>query len=109
MKRTLVSVGISITLGLCLLLGTNSTATFAFYVLSIFNCLAWLGVLCGVIKGDAAARIRRHSWISGLSTAFQLYALIVADHPLLAASCFMVSFFIVVLAFADKGRKPCAD
>jgi len=109
MIRTLFSTGVSVALSLCLLIGSYTAATFAFYVLTFFTCLSWLGVLTGVVKGEAAARIRKHSWLSCLSTGFQLYALIVSDHPFLAASCFIVSFFIVVLAFADKEKKQCAD
>lgn len=109
MKSTIVSTTISVALSLCLLFGTYTAATFAYYVLIFFTCLSWVGIFCGVIKGEAAARIRQHCWISGLSTAFQLYALIVTDHPFLAASYFIVSFFIVALAFGAKESKPCAE
>jgi hypothetical protein len=107
MIRTLISTAISVAISLCLMTGSYAASTFAFYVLAFFTTLSWAGIFGGVIKGEAAARIRQHCWLSVLSTAFQLYALIVADHPFLAAACFITSFFIVALAFGDKGTKPC--
>lgn len=109
MIRTIISTAISTALSLCLLIGSYTAATFAFYVLMFFNVFAWIGIFSGVIKGKAAARIRQHCWISGLSTAFQLYAFVATGHPILAASCFITSFFIVALAFGAKETTPCAD
>ncbi|WP_062388726.1 hypothetical protein [Pseudomonas abietaniphila] len=109
MIRTLISTAISTAISLCLLIGSYTAATFAFYVLVFFNVFAWVGIFAGVIKGSAAARIRQHCWISTLSSGFQLYSLIATDHPFLAASCFITSFFILALAFGDKEKKPCAD
>ncbi|SDI41172.1 hypothetical protein [Pseudomonas abietaniphila] len=109
MIRTITSTAISTALSLCLLIGSYTAATFGFYVLVFFNAFAWVGIFAGVIKGEAAARIRQYCWISALSSAFQIYALIATDHPFLAASCFITSFFIVDLAFGDKEKTPCAD
>jgi hypothetical protein len=106
MKSTLVSTALSLAISLCLLLGTETAASFAYYVLVFFTCLSVLGIFTGVVKGELAARIRRYSFLSGLSTAFQLYALIATGHPLLAAASFIVSFFIVAIAFGTKEVKP---
>ncbi|MNH43233.1 hypothetical protein D3C79_1050840 [compost metagenome] len=50
-----------------------------------------------------AERILRYWWISLPSTGFQLYALIYSGHPMLAASAFVVSFFIVASAARATG------
>lgn len=106
MKRTLVSTAISFAISLCLLIGSYSAATFAFYVVLFFAIFSWVGIFSGAIKGEYAAGLRQHCWISVLSTAFQLYALIVSDHAFLATFCFITSFFIVALAFGDKKEQP---
>ena len=102
MKQQFISVLISATLSACLLIGTPTFQDFSFYVLAFINVLAWIGVLSGLIKDEAAERVRKWVWISCASTSLQLYALIYSGHPLLAASNFLVSFFIVVLAFKSR-------
>lgn len=103
MIQTLISTAISAIISLSLLFGGAQLHRFAFYVTMAFNIMAWAGVLGGVVTGDAAHRIMQYWWISLASTCFQLYALIHSDHPMLAASCFLVSFFIVVAAAKATG------
>ena len=98
MKQKLISALISLVLSICLLVGPAPAQDFAFYVLVVMNILAWIGILSGLITGDVAKKLLKHAWISGLSTAFQVYALIASGHPALAASCFLVSFFMVIAA-----------
>lgn len=101
MKQKLISAWISLVLSLCLLLGPAPAQDFAFYVLMVMTVLAWIGVLSGLIKGDVATKLLNHAWISVLSTGMQVYALIVSGHPALAASCFLVSFFMVIAAIKE--------
>ncbi|MBZ3665980.1 hypothetical protein [Pseudomonas monteilii] len=103
MIQTLISTAISAVISLSLLFGGTQLHQFAFYVTVVFNGIAWLGVLSGAVAGEAAARIMQYWWISLPSTGFQLYALIYSDHPMLAASCFMASFMIVVVAAKSTG------
>ncbi|MCJ7957233.1 MAG: hypothetical protein MUW57_11945 [Pseudomonas sp.] len=102
MKQKLMSVWISFVLSLCLILGPVPAQDFAFYVLLVIHVLVWIGVLAGMVKGDVAVEIRRWFWISCASTGFQLYALIVSGNAGLAASCFLVSLFMVIQAFKDS-------
>lgn len=103
MIQTLISTAISAIISLSLLLGGAQLHQFAFYVVMAFNIMAWLGVLGGMVTGDAAQRIMQYWWISLPSTCFQLYALIYSGHPMLAASVFFVSFFIVLAAAKATG------
>lgn len=103
MIQTLISTAISAIISLSLLSGGAQLHQFAFYVVMAFNALAWMGVLGGMVTGDAAQRIMQYWWISLASTGFQLYALIYSGHPMLAASCFLVSFSIVAAAAKATG------
>lgn len=103
MIQTLISTAISAIISLSLLFGGAQLHQFAFYVTIAFNVLAWMGVLAGMVTGDAAQRIMQYWWISLSSTGFQLYALIYSGHPMLAASVFLVSFFIVVASAKATG------
>lgn len=103
MIQTLISTAISATISLSLLFGGAQLHQFALYVAMAFNIMAWLGVLGGMVTGDAAQRIMQYWWISLPSTCFQLYALIYSGHPMLAASVFFVSFFIVAAAAKATG------
>ena len=51
------------TLSLSLLSGIGQLSQFAFYVCVIMNVLAWIGVLCGMVKDEISQRIRRTFWI----------------------------------------------
>jgi len=102
MKKKLLSVFISTLFSLALLSGIDALHQFAFYVLAVMNGLAWLAMLCGGIKDEVAANLRTYIWISLPSSLFSLYALIFTGHTILAASSFLVTFFILLLAF----RKP---
>lgn len=103
MIQTLISTAVSAVISLSLLFGGAQLHRFAFYVTVAFNIMAWAGVLGGVVTGDAALRIMQYFWISLASSCFQLYALIYSGHPMLAASCFLVSFFIVAAAAKATG------
>ena len=107
MKQKILSMLISMVFSLCLIVGSATAQDFALYVLATMNILAWAGVLFGLIKDEAAKKIVQHAWISCISTALQIYALIHSGHPALAASCFLVSFFIVVTAV--KAVKSADD
>ncbi|SCZ13221.1 hypothetical protein [Pseudomonas sp. NFACC37-1] len=98
MNQTLISILISSALSLCLLLGPPSAHDFAFYVIGVLSFIAWTGVLCGLIKGAVAEKIMQQVWLRTLFTGFQVYALIASGHPVLAASSFLVSFFIILIA-----------
>lgn len=106
MKQKLISAWISMVLSACLLLGPTPAQDFAFYVLLVMTVLAWIGVLSGLIKGDVARKLLSHAWITVLSTGLQVYALIVSGHPALAASCFLVSFFMVIAATKATKDEP---
>lgn len=106
MKQKLISAWISMVLSVCLLLGPAPAQDFAFYVLLVVTVLAWIGVLSGQIKGDVARKLLRHVWITVLSTGLQVYALIVSGHPALAASCFLVSLFMVLAAIKATEDEP---
>lgn len=106
MIQTLISTAISAIISLSLLFGGSQLHLFAFYVTVAFNVMAWAGVLGGLITGDAAVRIMHYFWLSLLSSCFQLYALIYRGHPMLAASCFLVSLFIVLSAAKATGVLP---
>lgn len=101
MKKTLISIAISLALSAALWLN-GSAGQFAVYVLTALTVLAWLGVLCGGVKGDAAKHVRKFWPISTASTAIQIGSMIATGHPLLAASSFIVSFLIVAFAFGEK-------
>lgn len=74
MKKTLISVAISLALSGALWLGGHAEQ-FAVYVLAAFSVT---------------------------SSAVQIVSLIATGHPVLAASCFAVSFLIVAFAFGEK-------
>lgn len=103
MIQTLISTAISAIISLSLLFVGAQLSRFAFYVTVAFNAMAWIGWASGVVAGEVGERILRYWWISLPSTGFQLYALIYSDHPMLAASCFLVSFFIVAAAARATG------
>lgn len=103
MIQTLISTAISAAISLSLLLGGAQLHRFAFYVITAFNAMAWIGWASGAVTGEVAERILRCWWISVPSTGFQLYALIHSGHPMLAASTFLVSFFIVAAAARAVG------
>ncbi|WP_145186022.1 hypothetical protein [Pseudomonas sp. URMO17WK12:I11] len=103
MIQTLISTAISAIISLSLLFGGAQLHRFAFYVVIAFNVMAWAGVLGGLVSGEAAQRIMQYFWLSLVSSCFQLYALIYSGHPTLAASCFMVSFFIATAAAKATG------
>jgi hypothetical protein len=102
MKNALISILISTALSLCLLFGDELVAEFAFYVCAAMNFLSWSGVLLGVMDKEVAARIRRNFWLVLPSGIFAVYALIQSGHTFLAASSFMVQFFIVAAAFKQE-------
>lgn len=103
MIQTLISTGISAIISLSLLFGGIQLHRFAFYVTVVFNVMAWAGVLGGVVTGDAAVRIMHYFWVSLVSSCFHLYALIYSGHPMLAASSFLASLFIVTAAAKATG------
>ncbi|HHN2094135.1 TPA: hypothetical protein ACRNYL_000510 [Pseudomonas aeruginosa] len=103
--QTAISIIISMTLSLSLLSGVAQLSQFAFYVCVIMNVLAWIGVLCGMVKDEISQRIRRTFWIGLLPSIFYVYALVFSGHPMLGASAFMVQFLIVATAFR-KEAKP---
>ncbi|MBN0147834.1 hypothetical protein JTL51_33520, partial [Pseudomonas aeruginosa] len=84
--QTAISIIISMTLSLSLLSGVAQLSQFAFYVCVIMNVLAWIGVLCGMVKDEISQRIRRTFWIQLLPSIFYVYALIFSGHPMLGAS-----------------------
>lgn len=102
MIKKIVGTVISVLLSCGLLLGGESLHQFAFYVMCGMTGIAWLCLFCGAVKDEAAAEIRARLWISLPSSAFSLYAMIFTGHTALAASSFMATFFILILAF----RKP---
>ncbi|WP_338544919.1 hypothetical protein V6W80_17240 [Pseudomonas benzopyrenica] len=97
----IVSTAISVALSTCLLIG-EPWHWFGFYTLLAFNILAWIGLLSGGVKGETASKIREGMWLSCASTAFQLYALIVTGHPILAAVSFICSALIVTAAYRQE-------
>lgn len=103
MIQTLISTAISAVISLSLLFGGAQLSRFAFYITVAFNTMAWIGWASGVVNGEVAERLLRFWWISLPSTGFQLYALINSNHPMLAASCFLASFFIVAAAARATG------
>ena len=103
MIQTLISTSISAVISLSLLFGGAPLSRFALYVTVAFNAMAWVGWASGTVTGEVAERILRYWWISLPSTGFQLYALIYSGHPMLAASAFVVSFFIVATAARATG------
>ena len=102
MIKKIISALISVSLSAALLSRIDSLHQFAFYVMCVMNGIAWLALLCGAVKEEAAAEVRSRLWISLPSSAFSLYAMIATDHTVLAAASFMVTFFILTMAF----RKP---
>lgn len=103
MIETLICTAISAIISLSLLFGGAQLHQFAFYVMMAFNVIGWMGVLGGMVTGDAAQRIIQYWWISLPSTCLQLYALVYSGHPMLAASVFLVSFFIIAAAAKATG------
>ncbi|WP_223504237.1 hypothetical protein [Pseudomonas sp. GL-RE-29] len=102
MTKKLISALISTMFSFALLSGIDTLHQFAFYVTAVMNGCAWLALFCGSVKDDVAAGLRSYLWISLPSSAFSLYAMIFTGHTVLAASSFMVTFFILILAF----KKP---
>jgi uncharacterized membrane protein len=102
MKSKFISALISTLFSLALLSGIDPLHQFAFYVTLVMNVIAWLALFCGAVKGEVADKLRKSPWVGMASTAFSLYALIFTGHAILAASSFMVTFFILLIAF----RKP---
>lgn len=102
MTKNIVSIVISVALSLSLLLGDSALSTFALYVCAAFNVLAWIGVLGGGVKGEAAERIRKSMFVSLPSSILQICALIYSGHPAWAASSAVVSILIVCKAFAKE-------
>lgn len=97
----IVSTAIGVSLSCLLLLG-NPWHDFAYYTLLAFSILAWIGLLSGGVKGETAAKIREGAWLSCASTAFQLYAMVVTGHPILAATSFICSALIVTSAYRQE-------
>ncbi len=105
MKNKIISNVMSILFSVALLSGVQALQDFAFYVLCVMNALAWVALFCGIIKDEVAKELRSKLWLSIPSSAFQLYAMIVSGHPILAASSFLVSFFIMTMAFKKEPVK----
>lgn len=103
MTQTLISTAISAVISISLLFGGAQLHRFAFYITVAFNVMAWIGCASGFVTGEVAERLLHYWWISVASTGFQLYALIYSDHPMLAASCFLVSFFMLTAAARATG------
>ncbi|MGY2183297.1 hypothetical protein [Pseudomonas agarici] len=101
MIKKIMGTIIGVALSCALLFGGESLHQFAFYVLCVMNVLAWLALLCGVVKDEVAAQLRSRLWISLPSSAFSLYAMIATGHTILAAASFMATFFILTLAFRN--------
>lgn len=99
MIKKIISTVISVALSCGLLFGGESLHQFAFYVMCVMSGLAWLALVCGAVKDEAAAEIRSRIWIGIPSSAFSLYAVISTGHTILAVSSFMATFFILTLAF----------
>lgn len=102
MIQNIISIVLSFALSLCLLSSHALVSEFAFYVAVVMNALAWVSVLCGLVKDEAAKRVRDSILIMLPSTLFSIYAAIFSGHPMLAASTTIVSFFIVCRAFAKE-------
>lgn len=107
MKRTIITTLISLALSAALVSGNQDLHDFAFYVAVFCNAAVWLAVLTDSIKGDVARNLRKHAWISAITSAIQLSAMIFSAHPILAASYFLVSVAMVALAFGEKKEAPC--
>lgn len=106
MKRSLILAVISLALSAALVSGIPDLSTFSFYVAAAFNVLAWIGLLAGAVKGEAARNIMRHAWISAITTTVGLAALILSGHPILAASSFICTVLTVAIASAAKEETP---
>ncbi|WP_122593253.1 hypothetical protein [Pseudomonas viridiflava] len=102
MTKKIISTLISVSLALALLFGQGSLHHFAFYVMCVMTVLAWLALFTGCVNAETAVEIRSKLWISVPSSLFSLYAMIATNHAVLAASSFLVTMFILILAF----RKP---
>ncbi len=102
MKKTMISVVISLLFSAALLSGIDPLEQFAFYVNLVMNVLAWIFLLLVGTKDEIAAGVRRHAWVKAISSTIALYALVFSGHPVLAASSFMVQFFILLIAFQKK-------
>ncbi|KFE51104.1 hypothetical protein [Pseudomonas syringae] len=107
MKRTIITTLISLALSAALVSGMPDLHDFAFYVAVFVNVLGWFAVLSDSIKGDVASNLRKHAWMSAITSAIQLSAMIFSGHPVLAASYFLVSVAMVALAFGEKKEAPC--
>lgn len=97
MKR-LITTLVSISLSLALLLG-GSAHQFAFYVMLMMNILAWLAFMVGSFTPEVKHQIRSDAWINTPLSALSLFALITTDHPVLAASSFILTALILVRVY----------
>lgn len=104
MKKLIINVTVSLALSAALYFGGESLHQFAYYVKMTIAVLALLAVLFGGVKGDAAQSMRDHVWVHTATTGIGLAALIATGHPGLAAFEFVVSAFIVVMAFSEKAK-----
>lgn len=103
--KNFTGVILSLATSACLVSGIQALSDFGFYISVAVNLLAWIGLFCGMVKGGAAANIRKRVWINAPSSIIALAALLYTDHPMLAASRFMVQFFILAMAFK---KEPAA-
>lgn len=104
MKKVTITVTISLALSAALYFGGESLHQFAYYVKMTMAILAMMVILFGGVKGEAAQTTRDHIWVNTVSTGISLAALIATGHPGLAAFEFVLSAFIVGMAFNEKAK-----
>ena len=97
MKRLVTSI-ISASLSLILMLG-GAAHQFAFYVMLVMNILAWLAFMVGSFTPELKHQIRSGAWINSPLSALSLFPLITTDHPVLAASSFILTALILVRVY----------
>ncbi|WP_314408888.1 hypothetical protein [Pseudomonas kuykendallii] len=74
----------------------------AFYAIAIFAGLAFVGLLAGSVSGDTAQQIRDGVLISSASSAYQIIALALTGHPILAAISLVLNVLLVAAAFRSE-------
>lgn len=107
MKRTLILAIISLALSAALVSSIPDLSAFSYYVALVFNILAWVALLAGAVAGDAAHNIMRDLWVTSVTGAIGLMALVFSGHPVLAASSFVCTVLTVAVASAAKEKTPC--
>lgn len=102
MKIKMISALLSLLFSLALLSGIYELHQFAFYVSLVMNIIGWVLLVSGQVKDEIAASMRSQPWISLPLCALSLYALIFTGHTLLATSSFVLTMFMLAVAYAPK-------